>query len=297
VPVDGLIAEGFRLRMADDAILRAARVLALPPMPDGPSTPGVVGDIEFESVRFAFDGGKPIFENLAATIPAGKMTAIVGPSGAGKSTLLKLIARFCDVQHGAIRIGGQDIRDIALDDHLRRISLLAQEPFLFNDTVLANLRMANARASDADCMAAARAAHCDFVEQLPSGFNTVLGDNGGGLSGGERLRLTIARALLKGAPIILLDEPTSALDVQSEFYIRQALGTLCRGRTVVVVAHRLSTIREADHLLVMDQGRIVDAGEEADLYQRCALYRDLWHAQAERVRWRLRADSETIRGS
>jgi ABC-type multidrug transport system fused ATPase/permease subunit len=291
MPVEGMIAEGFRLRMADDAYRRAATILALPPMAEGRNPPVTGTDIEFENVRYGYDANRPLFDNLTLSIPAGKVTAIVGPSGAGKSTLLKLIARATDVQGGVVRVGGGDVRDVALDEHLDRVSLLAQEPFLFSGTIIENLRMAHATASDAECLDAARAAHCDFIERLPSGFNSVVAYNGGTLSGGERLRLAIARAVLKNAPILLLDEPTSALDLESEYHVRQALKALCRGRTVVLVAHRLSSIREADYLVVMEKGRVIDDGTEGDLYGRCPLYRELWDAQLATARWQLRQTS------
>ncbi|WYX38106.1 ATP-binding cassette domain-containing protein [Achromobacter xylosoxidans] len=204
----------------------------------------------------------------------------MGPSGSGKTTLTRLLMRHADPQRGAVRIGGVDIRSLPAADLNRLISTVFQDVHLFDDTVLGNIGMARPDASEADIHAAARAAHClDFIERLPQGWQTRLGEAGGRLAGGERQRLSIARAILKNAPIVILDEPTAALDTESELAVQAAIDTLVADRSVIVIAHRLSTIVAADRILVFEDGRITQRGTHAQLLAVPGRYRQMWLAQ------------------
>lgn len=230
------------------------------------------GRIAFENVTFAY-GDAPALEGVSFAVEPGETVALVGPSGAGKSTVFNLLPRLYDVTAGAVRIDGQDVRDVTVDSLRASMSLVAQEPALFNDTIRANIALGRASASFAEIEAAARAAAAhDFILALPSGYDTNVGERGSNLSGGERQRIALARAFLRDAPILLLDEATSALDAESEARVQEALTRLSKGRTVLVIAHRLSTVRDADRILVLDGGRIVEFGAHGDLMARNGLY-------------------------
>jgi len=210
----------------------------------------------------------------------GEILALVGPSGAGKSTLLNLLPRFYELTAGSIQIDGQDIRNLTLESLRAQIGVVTQQTILFNDTVRHNVRYGNLSASEADIIAALKAAHAyDFVMAMPEGLDTVIGEQGVRLSGGERQRLAIARALLKDPPILILDEATSSLDSESEREVQQALDRLIVGRTTLVIAHRLSTVRNARRIVVMEDGRIVETGSHADLLNAGGLYRRLYEMQ------------------
>jgi subfamily B ATP-binding cassette protein MsbA len=210
----------------------------------------------------------------------GEIVALVGPSGAGKTTILNLIPRFYDVAAGAVTIDGQDVRRVSLASLRRQIALVTQEPFLFDDTIAANIAYAKDGASQAEIEAAAdQAAAHEFILALPQGYDTVVGEAGARLSGGQRQRVAIARAFLKDAPLLLLDEATSALDSESEAQIQAALARLMSGRTTVLIAHRLSTVRGADRIYVLDQGRVVETGAHASLITRGGLYAKLARTQ------------------
>ena len=238
------------------------------------------GAVKLEQVRFAYGTGERVLDGLDLDIPAGQKVALVGPSGAGKSTVLNLIPRFYDVGGGRLTIDGQDVRQVTLASLRSAIGLVSQEVSLFDDTVRANIAYGRPGASEAEIVAAARqaAAH-DFIQELPQGYDTVVGEMGTRLSGGQRQRLSIARAMLKNAPILLLDEATSALDTESERQIQEALKLLMQGRTSIVIAHRLSTIVDADLIYVLEQGRVVEAGRHQELLQRRGSYARLWALQ------------------
>jgi ATP-binding cassette, subfamily B, bacterial MsbA len=241
-------------------------------------------EIEFRDVSFTYGAGfdRPVLAGVSFQVRAGEMVAIVGQSGAGKSTLTNLIPRFYDVSAGAVRVDGCDVRDLQLKSLREQIAIVTQEVHLFNDTVRANIGYGAFGRNDGDAaiQQAARAARADeFITQLPNGYDTVIGERGLILSGGQRQRLAIARAILKDAPILILDEATSALDTESELLVQQALDNLMKGRTTIVIAHRLSTVRRADQIIVLDAGRIAETGAHQQLLARNGMYRRLYELQ------------------
>jgi subfamily B ATP-binding cassette protein MsbA len=237
------------------------------------------GRVTFENVSFTY-GDAPALNDVSFTVAPGETVAFVGPSGAGKSTIFNLLPRLYDATSGHVRIDGQDVRDVQVASVREAISLVAQEAALFNDTIRANIALGRPGATHAEIEEAARnaAAH-DFIAELPNGYDTIAGDRGSNLSGGERQRIALARAFLRDAPILLLDEATSALDAESEAKVQEALARLAQGRTVLVIAHRLATVRDADRILVLDGGRIVEFGAHGDLMARNGLYTRLSRLQ------------------
>ncbi len=239
------------------------------------------GDIRFENVGFSYGGeGPPALEGVDLAARRGEIVALVGPSGGGKSTILNLIPRFYDATSGRVTIDGRDVREVTLASLRDQVALVTQEPFLFDDTIRANIAYARPQASDAEIEQAARAAAAhDFIAGLPDGYATTVGEAGARLSGGQRQRIAIARAFLKDAPVLLLDEATSALDTESEAQVQTALRRLMAGRTTLLIAHRLSTVRSADRIYVIDRGRIVETGDHAALMKRKGLYARLARSQ------------------
>nr|HPJ95729.1 ATP-binding cassette domain-containing protein [Syntrophales bacterium] len=228
--------------------------------------------IELRDVSFAYEDA-PILKGINLRIQAGEVVAFVGTSGGGKTTLVNLIPRFYDVTEGAVLIDGKDIRDVTLESLIAQIGIVTQQTFLFNDTVRNNIAYGDIHTSEARIIEAAKAAHAHgFIMNLPDGYDTVIGELGVKLSGGERQRISIARALLKNAPILILDEATSSLDTESEMEVQAALDNLMQGRTTLVIAHRLSTIRHADRILVLMKGEIVEEGSHEDLMSRQGEY-------------------------
>ena len=243
--------------------------------------------ITFRNVSFGY-GNTAVLKGISFTAPTNSVTALVGPSGAGKSTIAKLIPRFWDVDDGAICIGGVNVKEMAVEQLMNQVSFVFQDVFLFNDTILANIRIGNPTASRDEVVAAAKAARChDFIEALPQGYDTSVGENGVSLSGGQRQRLSIARAILKDAPIVVLDEATAYVDPENEAFVQAALAGLLAGedKTLIVVAHRLSTITEVDQILVIDQGQIVARGTHASLLADCELYHTQWQAHMTARDW------------
>jgi ATP-binding cassette, subfamily B, bacterial len=255
--------------------------------PDVRDAPGarevgrVRGRVAFEQVDFSYPGRKETLKQISFEVREGELIGIVGPTGAGKTTLTSLIPRFQDVQSGRILLDGHDLRSIRLRSLRDQVSLVLQEPLLFSGSILENIRYGRLDATDAEVMEAARAANAhEFIERLPKGYETPIGERGARLSGGERQRICIARAFLKDAPILILDEPTSAVDSRTERVILEALGRLLVGRTTFLIAHRLSTVRHADRILVLDRGRLVEQGSHDELLELgSGLYRQLWETQ------------------
>jgi subfamily B ATP-binding cassette protein MsbA len=270
----GLSAADRLFRVLDDPPAIRDRAGATPLILAEPS-------IRLENVRFAYRDGHVALSGVTIDVPAGQTVALVGPSGAGKSTVLSLIPRFYDATEGAVLIGGKDVRDVTLASLRSQMALVSQEVAMFDDTILANIAYGRTGATESDIVEAARgAAADDFIRALPQGYQTRVGENGVKLSGGQRQRIAIARALLRAAPILLLDEATSALDAESERVVQEALAVLGRGRTVVVIAHRLSTVVNADLIYVLDHGRVVDCGTHAELIRRPGLYSRLYGMQS-----------------
>ena len=224
---------------------------------------------------------------MSCVIPEKSVTALVGPSGSGKSTMTNLVARFWDVERGTVRIGGVDVKNMPAKDLMSMISIVFQDVMLFDDTVMENIRIARPEASDEDVYQASQLAYChEFILRLPKGYDTMVGEAGSRLSGGEKQRISIARALLKNAPIVLLDEATASVDPSSERHIQKAFKVLSDNKTVIMIAHKLSTITHADQIIVLDNGRIIERGAHGELLDRDGLYAELWEKQRRASEWR-----------
>ena len=244
-------------------------------------------DIVFDHVGFAYDK-KKVLDGVNFTAREGEVTALVGPSGSGKSTCARLAARLWDVTEGTIRVGDVDISTVDPEALLTDYSMVFQDVVLFDDTVMENIRLGKRGATDEEVRAAAEAANCgEFIRRLPQGYDTPIGENGAKLSGGERQRISIARALLKNAPIVLLDEATASLDVENETKVQGALSRLLAGKTVLVIAHRMRTVAGADHIVVLENGHVAEQGTPAELMERGGLYRRMVELQSESARWKL----------
>lgn len=245
-------------------------------------------DIDFEDVSFSYSAGRTALSHFSMKAREGEVTALVGPSGSGKSTATRLVSRFWDPDAGRIRIGGVDISSVEPEALLADISTVFQDVTLMNGTILENIRLGRSGASDEEVLKAARLACCDdFALALPDGYDTVLSENGSSLSGGERQRISIARAILKNAPIILLDEATASLDTENESRIQAALSSLLKGRTVLVVAHRLRTVMASDHIVVLKEGRKVEEGTGESLMASQGLFSQMAERQLKSSRWRM----------
>ena len=251
-------------------------------------------DIVFDHVAFSYPGlagkaaGEPVLEDVGFTAKEGEITALVGPSGSGKSTCARLAARFWDAASGSITVGGVDVSQVDPEVLLRDYAVVFQDVMLFDDTVLGNIRMGRSGASDEEVLAAASAANCDqFVSRLPQGYQTMIGENGSRLSGGERQRISIARAILKNAPIVLLDEATASLDVENETQVQEALSQLLVGKTVMVIAHRMRTVEQADKIVVLDHGRVVEQGSPQELMSADGEFARMVRLQGESAGWSL----------
>ena len=245
-------------------------------------------DITFDHVKFAYEDGKPVLRDVSFTAKQGQVTALVGPSGGGKSTVANLAAGFYDVDGGKITLGGTDIAPIDSVAMMKDFSVVFQNVVLFNNTIMENIRVGRKNASDEEVIAAAKAAQChEFISNLPNGYQTVIGENGSTLSGGECQRLSIARALLKDAPVILLDEATASLDVDNETEIQEAISRLVKGKTVLVIAHRMRTVENADQIIVLDGGVVAERGTHAELMKKNGLYARLVNLQTASAEWKL----------
>ena len=247
-------------------------------------------DITFDHVDFGYDS-RQVLQDVSFSIPEKTSTAIVGPSGSGKTTICSLLARFYDPQRGAIRVGEHDLREFTCDSLLCNISMVFQNVYLFHDTIRANILFGKPDATEEEMIEAAKKARChDFIMALPNGYDTVVGEGGGTLSGGEKQRISIARAILKNAPIVILDEATASIDPENEHLIQQAISELTRGKTIITIAHRLATIQNADQILVVADGRIAEHGTHAELVQQDGLYRRFTAIREQAEGWRIAAE-------
>ncbi|MEM7412090.1 MAG: ABC transporter ATP-binding protein [Myxococcota bacterium] len=293
-------AESFEsLRIADASLDRVAHVFDTPVQaePDRETSLGSEMDVAFDGVSFAYGADGPVLEDVSFVARSGRMTAIVGPSGSGKSTLLQLVARFREPQQGAVRIAGIELRDLTTEQIFDAVTFVFQDVYLFPGTIWDNIAIGRPDARFEDVVEAAKAAQAHaFIEALPDGYETPVGEAGARLSGGERQRISVARAILKDAPIVLLDEATAALDPTNERQLQEALSALVRDKTLIVVAHRLSTIRAADQILVLEEGRIVERGRHEELLGQGGRYRRLWSQRERASRWRLRSADDPPAG-
>jgi ATP-binding cassette subfamily B protein len=244
-------------------------------------------EVKFDNVHFSYAEEK-VLNGINFSIPERSMIALVGPSGSGKTTITNLIARFWDVDQGSVQVGGVDVRDMSSDELLSKISMVFQDVYLFNDTILNNIRFANPDATDEQVFASAQLAQAhNFISEMPDGYETMVGESGSTLSGGEKQRISIARAILKDAPIVLLDEATASLDPENERMIQKAINALLKEKTVIIIAHRLTTVKTADHIMVLDKGLIIEQGEHQSLMEQEGLYRHFWDERQKARSWRL----------
>ena len=283
-PMKNVAGLHMRMQMGVASMQRLFSMLDIKPeivdVPDAKELVVPEGKIEIENVSFSYDGEHPVLTDVSVTAEAGQTIALVGHSGSGKSTLISFLPRFYDPQKGRILIDGQDISQVTLESLRRHTAYVSQEVVLFNDTIRNNIRYGSPDATDGQVIEAAKAAAADgFIRQMENGYDTMLGEQGGGLSGGQRQMISIARAMLKNAPILLLDEATSALDSKSEKIVQDSLEVLMKGRTSIVIAHRLSTIVNADRIYVFNEGKIVDSGTHEELLSRDGIYAQLYKIQ------------------
>jgi ATP-binding cassette subfamily B protein IrtB len=280
------------LRLIDVSIDRVEEIHQTPVMDsDGRAQQQPGFAIEFKNVSFSYEQ-RQIIDNVSFTIPQGTTTAIVGPSGGGKTTLCNLLARFWDVDQGVITLGGTDIREYTLDSLLANISMVFQHVYLFNDTIANNIKFGKPDATMAEVMAAARKACChQFIQAFPAGYDTVIGEGGATLSGGEKQRIAIARAILKDAPIIILDEATANVDPENENQLQQAIAELTKDKTIIMIAHRLKTVKRAHQILVVDDGKIVQRGTHEALLKQPGIYADFIGLRQKAIGWKLKTET------
>ncbi len=292
-PIKALYTQATRLTVMNSCMDRIEEVFGEKELPDNgkSSIPknSKAPEVEFQNVRFAY-GEKVVLHNISFTLPQHTMTALVGPSGGGKSTVANLLARFWDAGSGKVLVRGKDVREITLADLMNHISMVFQRVYLFQDTIYNNIAMGRPDATQEEVVEAAKKARCyDFIMALPNGFDTVIGEGGESLSGGERQRISIARCILKDAPIVILDEATASVDADNESYIQQAISELCKGKTLLIIAHRLNTIQNADQILVIAKGQIVQSGTHKELMETGGLYRDFVTVRQKSRGWNRRA--------
>ncbi|MGL6199173.1 MAG: ABC transporter ATP-binding protein [Lachnospiraceae bacterium] len=285
---DPLTDSIFKAGVFIQSLVAAGRVRAILDYPEQDGSENIKPeefDVTYENVRFGYNQ-KDVIKGVSFVAKQGEITALVGPSGCGKSTLCKLACRFWDVSQGAVKIGRENVREIAPETLLQNYSIVFQDVILFNDTIYNNIKIGNKDATEKEIFEAAKLARCDtFVERLAEGYQTVIGENGQTLSGGERQRISIARAFLKKAPIVLLDEATASLDPENETLIQQAIGELIQGKTVIVIAHRLRTVEYCDKIVVLDDGQVSAMGTHEQLMEEDGLYKHLYTLQKATMRW------------
>lgn len=283
-PLTSAMMKYAELRYDERAGERILNLMKVPEMKGDKEPTGNI-DIAFQNVSFAY-GEKEVLHNVTLKMKKGTLTALVGPSGSGKSTILKLCARFYDPSRGKVTFGGIDESDMEPEKLMKKISMVFQDVYLFQDTIGNNIRFGKEDATEEEMIEAAKKACCyDFIMKLPKGFHTMVGEGGCTLSGGEKQRISIARAMLKNAPVVLLDEATASLDPENEVDVQKAIGKLIEGRTVIVIAHKLKTIKNADNIIVMEDGKVVEQGKHEELVNREGLYRKLWTIQDQSSGW------------
>ncbi|MEC4891801.1 MAG: ABC transporter ATP-binding protein [Oscillatoria sp. PMC 1051.18] len=295
IPLLGVMEFSMIFRMMDAALERVTEVLDLSPLPE-PEISSQLNrfDIEFKDVSFNYDE-TPTLTNISFQVPERSMTALVGASGSGKSTITHLIARFWDVNEGQILIGGVDIKELHTKDLLSHISIVFQDVYLFNETIANNIRLGKPDATLEEVIAAAQAACChEFIQHLPDGYDTQIGEGGATLSGGEKQRIAIARAILKDAPIVLLDEATASVDPENELLIQQAINRLTASKTLIIIAHRLSTISPTAQILVLDRGQIIERGDREELLTLNGVYKQFWDRQQQAKGWKLQTEPKFV---
>ena len=281
------------MRIAETSIDRANEIDNVPVMDEGGKTIVTKSfDIEFNNVRFSYEN-RPVLQDISFKLKEKTTTAIIGPSGGGKTTLCNLIARFWDVNSGSVKIAGRDVRDYTLDSLLSNISMVFQNVYLFNDTIANNIKFGKPDATREDIIQAAKKARChDFIMATPDGYDTVIGEGGATISGGEKQRISIARAMLKDAPIVILDEATANVDPENEDQLQKAIESLTREKTIIMIAHRLKTVKNADQILVLDNGRIVQQGTHDELMKEKGIYANFIGVRKKAVGWKL--NTETV---
>ncbi len=292
-PIKLLIPSTAFLKLAEPAIHKIKDILDTKPLPQPENGPVANAfDVQFADVTFSYDK-TPVIRNVSFTIPEKTITALVGPSGSGKTTITRLIARFWDVDSGEVRVGGHNIKDMRIDALLSQVSMVFQDVYLFNDTIYQNIAYGSKTATRENVIEAAKTARChDFISNLPHGYDTMVGEGGATLSGGEKQRISIARAILKNAPIILLDEATASVDPENEYLIQSAINSLVESKTLIIIAHRLSTITSADQIIVLNsEGKVEEMGKHEELLKRPGgLYSSLWKSRLQAKKWRIGED-------
>ncbi len=284
----------FMLSMIDASIDRVEEINQSPQIDiDGKEQRPARLDIEMRDVSFSY-GDKKVINHVSLVVPQGTTTAIVGPSGSGKTTLVNLIARFWDVDSGSVRIGGIDVKDYKLDSLMKNISMVFQNVYLFPDTIENNIKFGSPNAAHEDVVRAAKAARChEFILALPDGYQTVIGESGATISGGEKQRISIARAIMKDAPIIILDEATANVDPENEAELQKAIEALTQGKTIIMIAHRLKTVKNADQIIVINQGKISQQGTHDELIKQTGIYADFVGMREKAIGWKIKADNLT----
>ena len=287
-PIKNMVTYLPLLRIMAASLERIQAVLDEKPLPEPDDDPQLSRfDIEFRDVWFKYEDAD-VLKGVNFSVPQNTITALVGPSGAGKTTIAHLIARFWDVDSGEILVGGRNIKDMKTDRLLSYMAMVFQDVYLFNDSIINNIRFGNKDATEEEVIAAAKAAHChEFIDKLPDGYNTIIGEGGATLSGGERQRISIARAILKDAPLVILDEATAYVDPENEILIQKAINSLVKSKTLVVIAHRLSTIAAADQIMVIDDGKVIEQGKHLELVSQDGLYNRFWEKRQKARGWKL----------
>ena len=290
--LDGVSSFSSLLRSVDLAVELVQEVFALQPMnTKGQDIQPQTSTLELDQITFTYEK-RPIIENLSLTIPEKTRTAIIGPSGSGKTTLCHLIARFWDLDSGSIRLDGHPLTDYSYDSLIRNFSFVFQNVYLFEDSIENNIKFGRQEASHEEVVAVAKKARChDFIMNLPNGYETVIGEAGASLSGGEKQRISIARAMMKDAPIIILDEATANIDPENEAELMTAVDELTQDKTIIMIAHRLKTVENADQIVVLDKGQIVQQGKHAQLAQQAGIYRDFITTRKEALSWKLATEN------